>query len=272
MNWKLWSRQIDAIVRLELKRYVLGRRWIGVYLLAAAPVLLFLVRASTATLRPGRSGESIELLSTIYAGFFQLFILRFAIFLSCALIFSQLFRGEILEKTLHYYLLAPVRREILALGKFVAGVVGSLTVFGSCTIATYVLLFYPSPSGASFLWGGPGISHLARYLAVTMLACVGYGSVFVLVGLFVRNPAIPAAALLAWESFNFLLPSLLQKLSVVHYLQPLLPVSIDRGPLAIITEPASPLFSIPGLLIVTCSILVLAGRRVRKLEITYSAD
>ena len=34
---------------------------------------------------------------------------------------TRLIRGEMMERSLHYYLLAPVRREMLLLGKFIAG-------------------------------------------------------------------------------------------------------------------------------------------------------
>src|SRR5688500_6054021 len=130
MNWQLWSRQIDAIIRLELKRYWLGRRWMATYVLVLAPIALLSLR----TLTVGRQSESITTLNLLYAFVFQGFILRFAIFFSCMTIFSQMFRGEILEKTLHYYLLTPVRREILALGKYMAGLIASIILFSFCTI------------------------------------------------------------------------------------------------------------------------------------------
>jgi hypothetical protein len=48
----------------------------------------------------------------------------------CALGFSLaawavhwLFRGEIVEKSLHYYFLSPMRRELLVAGKFLAGLI-----------------------------------------------------------------------------------------------------------------------------------------------------
>jgi len=43
-------------------------------------------------------------------------------------IFSNLFRGEMLEKTLHYYFLTPMRREMLVAGKYLAGLVVAITV------------------------------------------------------------------------------------------------------------------------------------------------
>jgi ABC-type transport system involved in multi-copper enzyme maturation permease subunit len=269
-QWQLWSSQIDGIVRYDLRRYWHGRRWMGVYLMVLAPVILLTLRWSFA---PARNlDRAIETLQFIYAGFFQTFVLRLAIFFSCMTIFSQMVRGEILEKTLHYYLLVPVRREVLALGKYVAGLVATVSLFIFCVTATYLLLFLPSHSAAAFFSNGQGIPHLARYLVVSMLACLGYGAVFLLVGLYFKNPIVPALGIALWESFNFVLPSVLQKISVIHYLNELCPVPIPRSPFAVVTGPTSPFISVPGLLMVTCVVLFVVGFKIRRTEITYSAD
>ena len=57
--------------------------------------------------------RSIPKDSLIFASVFQLFFLRLAIFFGCVGIFTNLFRGELLDKSLHFYLLAPIRREVL---------------------------------------------------------------------------------------------------------------------------------------------------------------
>ena len=54
--------------------------------------------------------------SLIYATVFQFFYLRLAIFFGCVGIFTNLFRGEMIDKSLHFYLLAPIRREVLVAG------------------------------------------------------------------------------------------------------------------------------------------------------------
>ncbi len=269
-TWDLWSKQIDAIVRLEVRRQLLGRRWIGIYALILAPIGLLTMRALFAP--PRALNVSIQNLNLIYAGFFQAFVLRLAVLFSCMIVFSQMLRGEILEKTLHYYLLAPVRREVIAVGKYVAGVVAVCALFAICVTATYLLLFLPSRSAPEFLASGAAIPHLARYLIIAMLACVGYGAVFLLVGLYVKNPVAPALAILGWETFNFVLPSMLQKISVIHYLNNLCPVPLPKSPFAVLTEPTSPFISIPGLLIFTSVILFMAASKIRRTEITYSAD
>ena len=59
----------------------------------------------------------------IFAGIFQFFYLRLAIFFGCLGMFMYLFRGEMANRTLHYWLLAPARREVLLAGKYAAGLV-----------------------------------------------------------------------------------------------------------------------------------------------------
>ncbi|MEN2577350.1 hypothetical protein AAER51_17970, partial [Acinetobacter baumannii] len=48
-------------------------------------------------------------------------ILRTVIFFGCAWIFMNLFRGEIVDRSLHYYFLSAVRREVLITGKYLSG-------------------------------------------------------------------------------------------------------------------------------------------------------
>ncbi len=257
MNWNLWLRQAGAIVRLELTRYLKGRRWLGVYAVAFAPVLLLLVAS--------RRAQAPD--PDVYANLFQFFTLRFAIFISAIAVFTQLFRGEVLEKTLHFYLLAPARREIVAVGKYAAGAVFMSAVFGASTVLTYITMhsFMAEPKP-------PLVLHLVSYLAATVLACVIYGAACLVVGLMFKNPAGPCTILLGWEGTSFLLPPIFQRFSAVHYIQALLPVSVDRGPFAIVTEPPSALYGVPLLLIVTAALIAIAGGIFRFTQVTYSAD
>ena len=60
-------------------------------------------------------------------------------------------------------------------------------------------------------------------MLVAALACVGYGAVFLMCGLFFRNPMIPAAVVMVWENLNPFLPTVLKKISVIFYLKNLCP-------------------------------------------------
>src|SRR5215469_14978105 len=125
--WELWTRQIAAILRMDLRKNFLSRRGIWIYLLAFAPALLITLHV----ILDRRQSGSIRQDTEILAGIFQLFYLRFGIFFGCLGIFTWLFRGEIIEKSLHYYFLAPVKREVLLVGKFVGGLITSATLFGT---------------------------------------------------------------------------------------------------------------------------------------------
>ena len=120
-----WARQIGAVLRLELKKTFLSKRGWWIYCLALGPVLLTLIHWLFEARRSG-GRHSMGEDSVIFAGLFMFYYLRAGIFFGCMGIFSNLFRGEMLEKTLHYYFLTPMRREMLVAGKYLAGLAVAL--------------------------------------------------------------------------------------------------------------------------------------------------
>jgi ABC-type transport system involved in multi-copper enzyme maturation permease subunit len=218
--------------------------------------------------------------SLIFATVFQFFFLRLAIFFGCVGIFTNLFRGELLDKSLHFYLLAPIRREVLLVGKYLAGLMATVVIFTTSTALQMLAVGWhlTGPAMTEFL-RGPGWGQIGAYLGVTALACLGYGSVFLAAGLLFRNPIIPAAVVLLWESANPFLPAALKKISVIFYLQSLCPVVARPADMpalaALLLSPAEAtpaVWAVCGLVVVTLGILALAARQARKLEINYSAD
>ena len=267
---QMWGRQVAAILRLELRRSFLGKRAVPIYLLAAAPVVLFAARAAL----PFRlEGEGLGQTSLIYAVFFQSFMLRMVIFFGCVGIFTALFRGEIQDRTLHYYFLAPARREVLVAGKYLAGLTMSSLLFAGASVLCYLLLCLPKGWGvvSEHLLRGPGLAQLAAYAGVATLACVGYGAVFLALGLFFRNVVVSSVGIAGWETINFLLPPLLKKVSVIHYLVSLCPVPVSEGPFALLAQPTPAAMAVPGLLVVTGLLLWIAAWRLRRIEILYSS-
>jgi len=161
----------------------------------------------------------------IFAGIFQYFYLRLAIFVGCLGLFMYLFRGEMTNRTLHYWLLAPARREVLLAGKYAAGLIASALIFGGGALVAFGAMLWPHDAvELQAYWSSGGLAHAFWYATAAALACVGYGSVFLAVGLYVRNPIVPAAVLLAWEGINGILPHALQRISILYYLQSLCPV------------------------------------------------
>lgn len=272
LPWSLWLRQIRAIFLLEVEKNFLGRRSILIYLLAFLPIFPLLVLLII--LPPGREWREFNQYSFIYAVLYSGLILRTVVFFGCAWIFMNLFRGELVDRSLHYYFLSAVRREVLLVGKYFSGLVTSVILFTATTVVAMLLLYLPHFYSQSlrFFIEGQGLTQLLTYAGITILACIGYGAFFLVVGLFFRNPIIPALLLYGWEWINFLLPPLLKKVSVIHYLNSLTPVPMSEGPFAVVGDPTPAWIAIPSMVIVTLLVLVLAAHRIRHIEISYGSE
>jgi hypothetical protein len=370
---RLWCTQVLAIIRLEMKKTFFARRGLWVYLLAFAPVLIFLGNSifvrhhrdqlqriaanhpissqDLSTVQRGMTDEEVrqklgepysqqrwqsrrehnerregppnaelrvgdpeqshcaytdgqtELhlffdngkltgidrsepetppqVALIFAGVFQSYYLRLAVFFGCVGVFVNLFRGEMLDKSLHFYLLTPTRREVLLAGKYTAGLLATVVIFTSSTALQWLALLWQFDSAAvADLLAGTGWSQFSWYLAVTALACVGYGSVFLAVGLLFRNPIVPIAVVLLWEGVNPFLPAALKKISMIYYLQSLCPVGTLPGRdvpgfvrlLISPVQPATRSVAVLSIAILTGVVLVAAARLSRKMEINYSTE
>ncbi|MGA8027709.1 MAG: hypothetical protein WB992_11230 [Bryobacteraceae bacterium] len=364
---ELWWNQIGAVIRLEMKKTFFAKRGLWIYLLALAPVALFLAHSLVeihfhgvrremarqtsrklteqdyAALHEGMTRDeviarfgnppvsydrtrrvrrgphafdniSVETLrysdgaselvvhlengvvtdhsinsgvtfgqdSYVFAGVFQFFFLRLAVFFGCLGIFMNLFRGEMVDKSLHFYLLAPIRREILLAGKYLAGLVAATVIFTSSTALQLIAMSvqWDANTISRYLYQDHGLAQIGAYLGVTVLACVGYGSIFLAAGLLFRNPIVPAAVILIWEAANPILPSVLKKLSVIYYLKSLCPVDIPLDPgmpalfalLVSNPEPISAYLAVLGLVGLSVLVLWSSSRRVRRLEINYTTE
>ena len=263
--------QFLTILRRELAAQFLRWRGAWIYPLALGPLFVISMHALHDRQRCGLEDEA-----GILAGIFQYFYLRVGIFFACVAVFTRLVRGEMAERTLHYSLLAPVRRELLVAAKFVAGLLAVSVVFGTAVAACFYTMYGHFPEGHGYLAEGRAMRELGAYLGVTLLAIVGYGAVFLALGLAFKNPILPTLLVLALESWSGILPASLQYLTVTYYLKPLVPVEAPvEGISAIFTvvvEPPAAWVSVLGLLSLAAAALVFAGRRIRRLEIEYTTD
>jgi len=273
--WRLYGSQVSVLVRNEVRRNLLTRRRIWIYLLALLPVLMILAHVifDRRSIYPAQ----IENDTRVLAGIVQLYYFRLGIFFACMAIFTWLFRGEMVERTLHYQFLVPVRREVLVVGKFLAGAVIAIALFELAVLTCFYLMYSRFGSaGRSYVFDGPGLAQLGAYLVVTALACLGYGAMFLAFSLLFKNPIVPGVVTMGWEAIAPIFPAWAQRLSVTFYLKHLCPVSLPiTGPLAIFTivaEPVSPFIAVLGLLSLTIAILALSCFLIHRMEITYTAE
>jgi hypothetical protein len=271
---RLALRPIGAMLGLEVRKTFLRGRAVPLVLVGLLPVVLLGLRFLAHALGLDSRSESAAGVAAVYAQIFQLFHLRLVVFFVCFGIFTYLVRGEVAERSLHFYLLTPLRREVYLLGKYLAGLVAAGGLFTLSVVAQLLLVFVTpaTTAGAQYLFEGPGAGQAIAYIGVTLLGVAGYGAVFLTLALYVRNPMIPAAAILGWEWINFLLPPALKKISVIHYLNSLCPLPLANGPFALPAEPTPAPLAIGGLLVLIAVLLTLAMRRARHLEVSYSAE
>jgi len=268
--WPLRRRQAWQTIRMELLRNFSAWSSLRLLFLAFAPAFIIAAHA----MKDRRCTLPEE--TVILGGIIQLYYVRFGVFFGCLAIFVRLVRGELAERTLHYLFLAPVRREVLVVSKFLAGALTTVTVFGAGILASFALMYVHFDAGHDFVLHGPGLAHLRAYLLVAALACLGYGAVFLAMSLLFKNPTVPAVVVLFWEVINGVLPVWLKRLSVTYYLKPLFPVELPiqgiLGLFTVVAEPTPPWLAVTGLLVFTALVLAFACWRVRRLEVLYSSD
>jgi ABC-type transport system involved in multi-copper enzyme maturation permease subunit len=271
--WGLWWIQARRLIRIEIRRNLFSLKSGWVYFLAFIPTVVVFFHFAFESHRPSWIGDDTDVLASVI----QLYYIRLGVFFGCLGIFSRLIRGEMIERSLHFYLLSPVPRELLLLCKFVAGSISAVLLFGSAVVADFALMYAGfGAAGRDYVFNGPGLGQLEAYLAVIVLACLGYGAIFLLLSMLFRNPMPAAMILLGWEAINPVLPSLLQKLSVASYLRHLMPVSVTaKGIFALLTvetEPVSAWAATLGLLLLIFAVLFYSCYRIRTLEIRYTSE
>ena len=265
--------QLLAVFRLEFRKCLFSKRILIPLLLAAIPVFLMTLRymldvpEEVITSKLGST-------SFLYATIFRAFILRLLVFFACVAVFTRLVRGDLQEQVIHYYLLCPVRRDILLAGKYLAGVASVAVCFILSVIGSYLVFFHASDPGSleQFVLMGAGKFHLAAYLGIIVLACFGYGAVFLLFGMLFKNPIIPSGIVLGLEYINFLLPPVMKKFSVIFYLESLCPVPIKESILSVAADPASVGVALLSLGLIAGVFLGISAWKFRTLEISKGEE
>jgi ABC-type transport system involved in multi-copper enzyme maturation permease subunit len=271
--WSLWWIQGRRLVRIEVGRNLFSWKASWIYFLAFIPAVIILIHL----LIDRHPAFQLSDDTVVLAGVVQFYYIRLGVFFGCLGIFSRLIRGEMVERSLHFYLLAPVRREVLLLAKFVAGSISAVFLFGTAILANFTLMYAAfGAAGQDYVFHGPGLGQLQAYLLIVVLACLGYGSVFLLLSMMFRNPMPAALLFLGWEAINPVMPSLLQKISVASYLLHLMPVNVPGDGifalLTVQTEPVPAWAAVLGLLIFISVVLAYSCVRIRRLEIRYTTD
>lgn len=270
----LWRKQLLAITRIEFSKALLSRRAATCFALAMLPVVILALTGWVAEIDNDPIFASIEDARQQFAFIYSMLILGAVVFLGSAVIFTTLFRGEILDRSIHYYLLTPVRREVLVVSKYLAGLACAFILFGLSTVISFLMLYFHfgMEQLISDISNGIALQQIGQYLGVTFLGCMGYGAVFMTTGLLFRNPFIPVVLIAGWEVIHFILPPALKIFSIIYYLKGLVPIPLPEGPLAIIVAPPPVLVSIGGMLLLSVITVTISVILLKRLEIRYTDE
>lgn len=275
IDWPLVRRQLWGVLRMELRSTLFSKRMLATLFLAFAPVALVAVWALTPLPQEMAEGpmDTVKLFSVFFVPY-----LGVSVFLSCLIVFMSSFRNELQEKTLHYYYLSPIRREVVVVAKYLAGLAAVVGIYVVGTALYYLLMVIPWGFGelSRHMLRGPGLGNLTTYVGLSVLCCIGYGAIFLLSGLLIRNPVVVAILVWIWEGLVPLLPVFLKKFTIGHYIQSMYPIPVQARGLfelfAVFAEPTPTYVAVPSLILVSVGFLALACWRARAMEVSYGGE
>jgi len=274
-NWRRRARQVLGIISLELKRKLSAKKtFMGEMVLVLIPLLLIGVKDVHTLLEKSHTQNMGEMFK-MFANIFYYFYFRLAVFFLSLSLFTRLIKGEIADRTLHYFFLTPIKKSLLLIGKYLSGMIVSTSLIGGSLIVTFFMIYIPYgwQEFARHFFLGPGVSHLASYLLIVILGCFAYGSLFMMLGLIFKNPHVGGVLFLFWEIASIFLPVRLKSLTLVYYFWSFMPITImPDSPIALVSEPAPIWVSTTTLFVVSMIFITVSVFIIKHKEINYTTE
>ncbi len=208
------SKAINIIFETTFNQTVNSKKTIFMILISYLPVFLaFYYRFVHPTFA---TSPSFVLLNIM------LFFLLFVSMLVALFYATSVIGDEIDNKTIIYLFTRPVPKYIIVIGKFLAYVLGVLVILIPPILISFLVILSDIKLGDNFSYV---VNTFAAQLAVIILSVVVYGAIFMFFGSRLKHPII-AGMLLAfgWEKITIIVPGLIRKFSVVHYLISVFPI------------------------------------------------
>ena len=213
---------VARVFELSLGEMLWSKRTIFMAVILGAPVLLAVVirvvdASGAAMLRV--NGERVGG-TTMFAMIFWWLYVRFSVPVLGVFYGTALIADEVEDKTITYLFTRPVPRGAVLMGKYLSYLVcTSLVVLPSVMLVFFLTVPFREV-GATFVVLVTDLGLLALGLAV-------YGGVFALAGAVMKRPLVAGLVfVVGWEQFAMLMPGYLRRLTVVFYLQGLVPHAI----------------------------------------------
>jgi ABC-2 type transport system permease protein len=208
------------VLDLSLGEMLWSRRTIFMALVVGLPVVLaFSVRLIEVLGAPAMRVNNIVISGpTIFGLMIWIFYIRFSIPVLGVFYGTSLIADEVEDKTITYLFTRPIPRGAVLVGKYLAYL--ACTVF--VVLPTVVLVWLAVvPIGGNL---GSSFPDLMKDLGLIAVGLAVYGSVFALIGAWLKRPLL-VGLLFAFglEPTLLALPGYLKRFTVAYYLQGLVP-------------------------------------------------
>jgi ABC-2 type transport system permease protein len=211
------------IFDLSVGEMLWSKRTIFMALVVGVPVFIaVMLRAVVALGAPvfeGPGPQGIRLTGpAIFGGIIWGLYLRFIVPVLGVFYGTSLMADEIEDKTITYLFTRPIRRGAVLVGKYFAYLAcTTFVVLPSVTLVYLLVVPMNGSLGASF-------PDLLKDLAMLTLGLAAYGALFAFIGAKFKRPLlIGLVFILGWEQAALAFPGYMKRLTVMYYLQSLVP-------------------------------------------------
>jgi ABC-2 type transport system permease protein len=185
-------------------------------------------------------------------------------------VFVSLFYGtalvseEVEGKTLTYLFVRPIPKPTIMLGKYLALIWISVMLTFPTIVLSYITLY----AGSDMRPFMEDVGALGMDLGIVFLALLAYGSLFSLIGAWLKHPILAGLIYaFGWEGIVSYLPGFTRQLTITHYIQSIYPQQDTAAAIAmLIGQRTSPIESIVTLILLTIFFLSAACLVLREKE------
>ena len=153
---------------------------------------------------------------------FYMFFLLFLSILVALFYGTSIIADEVENRTITYLFTRPIRRYSIILGKFAAYISGVFLVLIPPFLLVFLIVATDSRISSNF---ASNLIFFGKQLGVIVLSLVVYGAIFTFFGARLKRPVLFGLLLaFGWEKIVIVVPGIVRKFSVVHYLLSALPI------------------------------------------------
>ena len=240
---------LRAMLTYSIRKLLTNRRWIIVLLLAS---LVGVVMGYSASLNSDPLNQGSDLLN--------LLVLSFVLPIMAMIFGASMIRNEIDDRSITQVITSPVDRRISYLGYYLSLLIVlaiSLVVVTGVGWAGYYLV-----SGVS----GDSAVMLSEYLAVILLGAVVYSSLFLVMGVILKQPIyLGLIYAFIWEGFIGSFQGAIGSLTIMHQLRVIASGQIHYGSISGISGDAGASFI--SLFVLTAVLLLLGAYAFREKQV-----